>query len=56
MAAGAVLVAALALLTDLVFALIQRIIVSRGVTGKFRPARHGTAATVPTTERIPQPA
>ncbi|UQX88744.1 ABC transporter permease [Jatrophihabitans telluris] len=35
MISGGVLVAALALLTDLVLALIQRYVVSRGVTGRF---------------------
>jgi osmoprotectant transport system permease protein len=36
MAGGAVLVAVLALLTDLVLALVQRLTVSRGVSGRFR--------------------
>jgi len=35
MASGAVLVAVLALLVDLVFAMVQRVVVSPGLTGKF---------------------
>jgi osmoprotectant transport system permease protein len=35
MASGAVLVAALALLVDLLLALVQRYTVSRGVTGRY---------------------
>lgn len=42
MAAGAVLVAALALAVDLVFAVAQRLVVSPGLTGRYsRPARPG---------------
>jgi osmoprotectant transport system permease protein len=53
MASGAVLVAALALLIDLVVAVVQRLTVSRGVTGRFRtrPGRagaNGTDETPPT--------
>jgi osmoprotectant transport system permease protein len=44
MASGAVLVAALALAIDLVAALIQRLVVSRGVTGRFRSGRRRAAA------------
>ena len=39
MAAGAVLVAALALAIDLVAAIIQRLVVSRGITGRHRTRR-----------------
>jgi osmoprotectant transport system permease protein len=39
MASGAVLVAALALAIDLVAAIVQRLVVSRGVTGRFRTRR-----------------
>jgi osmoprotectant transport system permease protein len=42
MAGGAVLVAALALVVDLLLALVQRYSVSRGVTGRF--SRRGTRA------------
>ena len=49
MASGAVLVAALALLIDLVVAVIQRLAVSRGVTGRFR-SRPGRAAAGGTDE------
>ncbi|GAB3050539.1 ABC transporter permease subunit [Intrasporangium mesophilum] len=44
MASGAVLVAALALAIDLVAAVIQRLVVSRGVTGRFRSGRGRAAA------------
>ena len=50
MAAGAVLVAALALIVDLVFALVQRYAVSPGLTGRVgrasrpRNRRAGAAA------------
>jgi osmoprotectant transport system permease protein len=48
MAAGAVLVAALALAIDLVVAIVQRLVVSRGVTGRHRTCRD--RATVRSTE------
>ncbi|MBC9819758.1 ABC transporter permease [Terrabacter sp. MAHUQ-38] len=43
MAAGAVLVAALALAIDLVVAVIQRLVVSRGITGRHRTRRDRAA-------------
>ena len=52
MAAGAVLVAALALAIDLVAAIVQRLVVSRGVTGRYRTGRgrsRSTADTLTTT-------
>ena len=49
MASGAVLVAALALFIDLVVAVVQRLTVSPGVTGRFR-ARPGRAAAGGTDE------
>jgi len=52
MASGAVLVAALALLIDLVVAVVQRLTVSRGVTGRFR-TRPGRAAAGGTDETSP---
>ena len=51
MAGGAVLVAALALVVDLVLALIQRYSVSRGVTGRFsRRTQRADATTATLTE------
>jgi osmoprotectant transport system permease protein len=51
MAGGAVLVAALALLVDLVLALVQRLTVSRGVSGRFsRRAAGGDGRTAAVTE------
>jgi osmoprotectant transport system permease protein len=51
MGGGAVLVAALALVADLVLALIQRYSVSRGVTGRFsRRATRADATTATLTE------
>lgn len=51
MAAGAVLVAVLALLIDLLLALVQRLVVSPGVSGRFRaqpdPASAATTAKQP---------
>ncbi|WP_111767376.1 ABC transporter permease [Nakamurella deserti] len=50
MAAGAVLVAVLALVVDLLLALVQRLIVSPGVSGRFRSRVEpgpATAAVVP---------
>jgi len=44
MAAGAVLVAALALAIDLVVAVVQRLVVSRGITGRYRTRRGRTSA------------
>jgi osmoprotectant transport system permease protein len=57
MAAGAVLVAALALVTDLIFAMLQRVVVSRGVTGRFRRTRPDAHDGVSgaTIKPIPQP-
>lgn len=54
MASGAVLVAALALFIDLVVAVVQRLTVSRGVTGRFR-TRLGRAAAGGTDETRPNP-
>ena len=63
MAAGAVLVAALALVTDLLFSVVQRLVVSRGITGRFGRKRAQTLGGPPTAitpdtaaESIPQPA
>ena len=51
MAGGAVLVAALALVVDLVLALVQRYSVSRGVTGRFsRRAVHSDSREATITE------
>ena len=51
MAGGAVLVALLALLTDLVLGLVQRLTVSRGVSGRFRRrAGRADARTAAVTE------
>jgi osmoprotectant transport system permease protein len=51
MGGGAVLVAALALVVDLVLALVQRYSVSRGVTGRFsRRAAHPDSRTATLTE------
>jgi osmoprotectant transport system permease protein len=51
MAGGAVLVAALALLVDLVLALVQRLTVSRGVSGRFsRRSARGDSRTAAVTE------
>jgi len=47
MASGAVLVAALALVIDLIAAVVQRLAVSRGVTGRFRTRRGRPAAGTP---------
>lgn len=49
MVGGGVLVAALALLTDLVLAMIQRFTVSRGITG-----RYSTKAAVPVAAAVPE--
>ena len=51
MASGAVLVAGLALAVDLVAAVLQRLVVSRGVTGRFR-ARRGRTAARSTTDSL----
>jgi osmoprotectant transport system permease protein len=53
MAGGAVLVAALALLVDLLLALVQRYTVSRGVTGRFsRRAADADSRTAQVTELV----
>jgi osmoprotectant transport system permease protein len=53
MAGGAVLVAVLALLVDLVLALVQRYSVSRGVTGRFsRRAAGGDSRTAEIRELV----
>jgi osmoprotectant transport system permease protein len=53
MAGGAVLVAALALLVDLLLALVQRYSVSRGVTGRFaRRATRADSRTAAVTELV----
>jgi osmoprotectant transport system permease protein len=57
MAGGAVLVAALALLVDLVLALVQRYTVSRGVSGRFsRRAGRADSRTAAVTELAGPPA
>jgi osmoprotectant transport system permease protein len=43
MAAGAIVVAALAVVADLLFAAAQRLLVSRGVSGRFRAAKRRPA-------------
>jgi osmoprotectant transport system permease protein len=43
MAAGAIVVAALAVVADLLFAAAQRLLVSRGVSGRFRTAKRRPA-------------
>lgn len=45
MVSGGVLVALLALLADLLLALTQRLVVSRGITGRYRRARRTDAAS-----------
>ncbi|MEO5834818.1 MAG: ABC transporter permease [Nakamurella sp.] len=55
MAAGAVLVAGLALFVDLLLALVQRFVVSPGVSGRFS-ARAGTAPAATVTTENPVPA
>jgi osmoprotectant transport system permease protein len=56
MAGGAVLVAALALLVDLVLSLVQRATVSRGVSGRFsRRSAGGDSRTAAVTELGPEP-
>lgn len=45
MLAGAVLVAVLALVMDLLLALVQRLVVSRGVTGRYRDRAAASAAS-----------
>jgi osmoprotectant transport system permease protein len=56
MIGGAVLVALLALVTDMVLAFIQRHVVSRGISGRFRtgPATNTTAAGGPAAADIVQ--
>ena len=54
MASGAVLVAALALVIDLIAAVVQRFAVSRGVTGRFR-TRSGRPAAGPSSEPSESP-
>jgi osmoprotectant transport system permease protein len=51
MAGGAVLVAALALLVDAVLALVQRLTVSRGVSGRFSRRAGGDSRTAALVER-----
>lgn len=46
MIGGAVVVAVLALVADIVLALVQRYAVSRGVSGRFRRGRRATPATL----------
>jgi osmoprotectant transport system permease protein len=54
MAAGGVLVAALAIVADLVFALAQRVLVSRGVSGRFRGRGSSSAGSgAPATSATP---
>lgn len=55
MAGGAVLVAALALLVDLVLALVQRATVSRGVSGRFSGRTAGDSRTAAVTGLAPDP-
>ena len=45
MAAGAILVALLAIVADLLFAIAQRFLVPRGVSGRFRSYRKGRGTT-----------
>jgi osmoprotectant transport system permease protein len=56
-APGAVLVAGLALIIDMVLALVQRSVVSRGLTGRYEAAQTldagtGTAPPAPAVQRI----
>ena len=54
MAAGAILVALLAIVADLLFAIAQRFLVPRGVSGRFRTTpqrpRHLTSVSAGPTE------
>ena len=54
MASGAVLVAVLALLIDLILAIVQRYTVSRGITGRYSPA--SGSPTRPSSSRRSSPA
>jgi hypothetical protein len=45
MAAGAILVALLAIVADLLFAVAQRFLVPRGVSGRFRTAAKAAPPT-----------
>ncbi|HET8614859.1 MAG TPA: ABC transporter permease [Actinomycetales bacterium] len=54
MVAGALLVAALAMATDLALALVQRLVVSRGLSGRYRRTRTLTRDEAPAGDLVAQ--